>query len=314
MTNKLLAILPCAGFGTRVSAYVPSGMYKEMGCVGDSDPNILIHLNALLSLDHVAVDILSVILPKSKESLKQLIKDTITKLGFSNELYRQYFNSSTGGAYHTSETFIRNTDGVEQRVILDYVSDDLHKTQNPLDAIVYARSSTAEIVIADNSKWDAMFMFPDVHYTNMDTVIDALKNHRKHNSGEYGMASLCVKSVPELDPMKFGRHYRFNSFDLGLGDEYVVEDNNPQIYGIEFSTSNETAHPRPTHLETGILYLPYRTLFKKYPQGTWVYDMMINQDAPIHAIDITGTKLVDLGDPMSYINNAKGQHISWKYE
>ena len=309
MKNKLLAILPCAGFGTRVSEYVPKGMHKELGCVNGNDPTILLHLDALI--ESIKADIVSVIMPNSKCLLRKAVKSRVAKYGFEHEISHLHLVNDEVAYKRSSDRFIRTVDGVEQRIIIDYVPEDLHKTQNPLDAVVFARASTADIVVSSGEDWDTLVIFPDIFYTDLDTVVNAIQYHQVKNRGEFGMSSLLAKSVPELNPMKFGRHSRFNELDLGLGDEYVIDDSNPHIYAIEFSTSNETAHPRPTHLETGILYLPYKTLFKEYPKGTWIYDMMIQSDGYINAIDITGTKIVDLGDPLTYINNPPDVIVNW---
>lgn len=308
MTNKLLAIIPCAGFGTRVSSYVPVGTYKELGCVGGSEPNILLQVEAMLDVEQIAVDILSIVIPPSKLSLKKAIKDKIHKLGFVHEISNLFLVAECPAHKRSYDTFIRNIDRVDQRVILNYVPDDLYKSQNPLHAIEFARASTSGYIVESGDKWDALIMFPDIHYTDLSKVVGAIQYHRQHNSGEYGLSSLAVKSVPELNPMKFGRHKRSGA---GLGDYYTL-GHGQHIDEIEFSTDNTTQ--KPTHLETGILYLPYHILFRKYPKEVWVYDMMINQDGPIYAIDITGTKIVDLGDPMSYINNAKDQYVTWKLD
>lgn len=309
MKNKLLAILPCAGFGTRVSAYVPKGMYKELGCVNGNEPTVLLHLDALI--ENVKADIVSVIMPDSKQLLRKAVESRVAKYGFEHEISRLHLANGDAKHKRSADRFIRTVDGAEQRIIIDYVPDDLHKTQNPLDAVVFARASTADIVISSGEDWDTLVMFPDIFYTDLDIVVSSIQYHQVKNRGAFGMSSLLAKSVPELNPMKFGRHRRFNALDLGLGDEYVVDNSDPHIYAVEFSTSNEMAHPRPTHLETGILYLPYDTLFKEYPKGTWIYDMMLKSDSTIHAIDITGTKLVDLGDPMTYINNPPDITVRW---
>jgi hypothetical protein len=304
--NLLLAVIPCAGFGTRVSDFVPKGFYKEMGCVGSSQPNVCAHIEGLAN--SVKADIIAVVIANSKTLLQGAVANKLFSLGFVHDHTRII---GTGDSKRSDvnrslreELYKRDTDGGVQYATVVISHDDLHKTQNPIDAVrlVYDISSSLLFKMHPNhATWDTLVMFPDIHYTDLDKVMYAIKRHQYTHKGNLGMASLSASSVPTLNPASFGRHNR---------EDYVFNEKNyTHIVDVQHSTLEYES--TPSYLETGILYLPYLVLFSPHiPKGSWIYDLMIGEgDFAIRPIDIDGTGIVDLGSPETYKN--KENKIYW---
>ena len=293
--NPLLAILPCAGFGTRVQKYIPEGMYKELACIDNQAPNLVVIAKDLL--ENVGVDVLVLIHAEKKTQVQWHMRGLAMDLDFKPAGYSTRITSLTPYVKYASRMSVRKLEnGKDQMIISISVPNDLHATQNPLDAVMFARYITAPLIVANmRSNWNTLVMFPDIYYTKLDVVMGAIKKHHKHNTGEYAMSSLPTEGVPNLNPEKFGRHDR-NIYKSDAANNLISYE----IHNVEYA-SHDRKFPHCTCLETGILYLPYRVLFQDHKPETWIYDLMLGTDSPVYALDLNGTSLVDLGDPYTYI-------------
>lgn len=306
-TPSVTAIIPCAGFGTRVAHLLGTGCYKENVRAPNGEPVLWQHLDLAVSYPNVK-DVVIILNTKKDETL-ECIKEW--GLSRNNRKYTRAISncsreveSKTTTNYMLSQCQLQAVPSTHPSECINTgmfirfpkVYSDLNIyivsigktlsealiTQNPKETIVGVKNVLPKTLPVFDSDRDLLITFPDIYYTDFKAVTSAFEELDSLDRS-FKLCAIDPKVYTTADPQHFGR----------------VEVVDGKITKVVSVLDEDYVPNEKTYSEVGILCGRMDKMLDDH--NTWFYDSMI-EHGNICPITIE-SDIIDYGNPANHTSN-----------